>query len=386
MKLAQCKAQKLNKANDNLHECATVIALQKFYKNQKNNIIAHAALGWFFTTSFDTNFINKSLPSVLNKKGNKESSKKIVSINLARSIPEMDTNQTINYLSQHENVFDKYNKLQLLINSDNLNLTHDSFYKSADAEISTAQKETFNPYGFNVAIIGAGPTGLFLASILKSVLGTEANILVLDNRSKNKNTREIFSRNWLTHIPSSTLKRFTPSNVRELFSVFGRDGLIGIPINVLESILMLSCKNQGVNFYFSPDLDLQKLNNPSIDCFFDATAGQLGGGIYHSDEQPHVTLQYSKRNLIFNYAGIKQLHGLPGFDGDSTDIMLGYSGSFYHPFYDNSKIHTHMFKLTGIPVSKLKKILEFIKPLNDLNRFFVWKGTLNCEINEINPG
>tara|TARA_B110000046_G_C12809552_1_gene320665 strand:- start:190 stop:690 length:501 start_codon:yes stop_codon:yes gene_type:complete len=42
-----------------------------------------------------------------------------------------------------------------------------------------------------------------------------------------------------------------------------------------------------------------------------------------------------------------------------------------------------MFKLTGIPTTIIKKILQFIKPLNDLNRFFVWEGKLNSEINEV---
>ena len=41
-----------------------------------------------------------------------------------------------------------------------------------------------------------------------------------------------------------------------------------------------------------------------------------------------------------------------------------------------------MFKLTGVPIKKLKIIKEFLKPLNNLNRFYVWEGTLNSEINE----
>ena len=41
-----------------------------------------------------------------------------------------------------------------------------------------------------------------------------------------------------------------------------------------------------------------------------------------------------------------------------------------------------MFKLTGIPMSIIQKIHTLIKPLNALNRFFVWEGTLNNEINE----
>ena len=145
---------------------------------------------------------------------------------------------------------------------------------------------------------------------------------------------------------------------------------------------MLSCKDQGVKFYFSSDLDLKKLDSPSIDCFFDATAGKLVGDIYRSPEHPPLTLQYRKRHLRLNDAIVRQLHGLPNSEGDYAEFMLRYSGSFYYPFYENTKIHTHMFKLTGIPVKKLKIIREFLKPLNNLNRFYVWEGTLNSEINE----
>ena len=377
--LAKPGPEKFNTANVTMYNCSTTAAIKNFYKNQKNNIIENAALGWFFTTSFDGNFINETLPSNLNKKKSEE----IVSIDTARSAFKMDANQTINYLNQHENLVDKFNKLKLLINSDDSNLTNDSFHRSLDADIEAAQKQTFNRSGFNVAIIGAGVTGLFLASILKAVLGADVNILVLDNRSSNKNTREMFSRNWLTHIPSSTVERFTPPNIQKLISGFGSDGLIGIPINALESILMLSCKNQGIKFYFSSDLDLKQLDSPSIDCFFDATAGQLVGSIYRSAKHPSLTVQYPKRNMYFDNSGIKQLRDQPISEGNYAEIMLRCSGSFHYPFYKNSQIHTHMFKLTGIPTTIIKKILEFIKPLNDLNRFFVWEGKLNSEINEV---
>jgi tetratricopeptide (TPR) repeat protein len=380
--LARSKTEKVYKIDNTLQNYGTTIAVQNFYKNQKNNIIAEAALGWFFTSSFDASFMSEPLPSNSNKQAINKTATEIVSINTASSLSKMDANQTIDYLRQHQNIGDKFNELKLLINSNNFNLTNDSFYQDLDANILVAQKQTFNHYGFNVVIIGAGATGLFLASILKSVLGEQANILVLDNRSNKKNSREIFSRNWLTHIPSLILQRFTPPNVHELFTCFGKDGLVGLPINALESILMLSCKNQGVKFFFSPDLDLKQLDDPSINCFFDATAGQLIESSYDSVDHPNVTMQYSRRNLKCSGSGIKQLHNLPSPEVSYTEITLKYSEPFYYPFSKNLKIYTNMFKLTGIPMSIIQKIHTLIEPLNALNRFFVWEGTLNNEINE----
>jgi hypothetical protein len=145
---------------------------------------------------------------------------------------------------------------------------------------------------------------------------------------------------------------------------------------------MLSCKDQGVKFYFSPDLNLKQLDDPSINCFFDATAARLIGSSYNSAEHPNVTIKYSKKNLNFSGSGIKQLHNLPGSEVSYTEIMLKYSKPFYYPFFKNSKIHTNMVKLTGIPMSIIQKIHTLIEPLNALNRFFVWEGTLNNEINE----
>ena len=380
--LAKFKTKKFYKANNTPQDCSITISIKNFYKKQKNNILEEAALGWFFASSFDASFMSEPLLSNSNKLSANRTAKEIISINTAHSISKMDASQTIEYLRQNENIGDKFNKLKLLINSKNFNLTNDSFSQNLDSDILAAQKQTFNHYGFNVVIIGAGATGLFLASILKSVLGEEVNILVLDNRSNEKNTREIFSRNWLTHIPSLILQRFTPPNVQELFTCFGKDGLIGLPINALESILMLSCKNQGVKFYFSPDLDLRQLDEPSINCFFDATAGQLIGSSYNPPENTNVTMQYTKRKLQFNGSGIKQLHNLPTSEVSYTEIMLKYSKPFHYPFFKNSKIYTNMFKLTGIPMSIIQKLHTFIEPFNDLNRFFVWEGTLNKEINE----
>ena len=366
---AKSKIEKVYKPDDILQKYSTTIAIQNFYKNQKKNIIAEAALGWFFTCSFDPSFMSEPLPSNSTKQGIKKTAEEIVSINTAHSESKMDANQTIDHLRRHKNIGDKFKKLKLLINPNNFNLTSDSFYQDLDATILAAQKQTFTHDAFNVAIIGAGATGLFLANILKSVLGEQANILVLDNRSNEENTRKIFSRNWLTHIPSLILQRFTPPNVQELFTCFGKDGMIGL-------------KNQGVKFYFSPDLDLKQLSDTAINCFFDATSGQLIGSSYNSAEHPNVSMQYSKRNLQFSGSGIKQLHNFPNSEVSYTEIMLKYSEPFHYPFYENSKIYTNMFKLTGIPVSIIQRIHTFIEPLNALNRFFVWEGTLNNEINE----
>jgi hypothetical protein len=213
-------------------------------------------------------------------------------------------------------------------------------------------------------------------------LGEAVNVLVLDNRSKKKNTREIFSRNWLTQIPFPIVQKLTPKNVKELFSCFGNNGLIGIPINALEAILMLSCKDQGVKFHFSPNLDLSNLNNRAINCFFDATGGRLKGSNYQLARGLNFPVQKQKISLDFSASNINQLNNLPCLGSDHLQIMLKCSGHFYYPYVENAKIHTHMCKLTGIPIKLVRALRDFIIPRNAFNLFYIWEGALIDEINE----
>ena len=75
-------------------------------------------------------------------------------------------------------------------------------------------------------------------------------MLVLDNRSSEQHTRETYNREWLTHIPSETVQRYSPDNIKDMFECFGTDGLIGLQIKMLEAILKLFCKELGVKFYY----------------------------------------------------------------------------------------------------------------------------------------
>ena len=139
------------------------------------------------------------------------------------------------------------------------NLVNDSFRGDSCDDLGHAVEEVFKSGDLNIVVVGAGVCGLFLANSLKHCFGDQANILVLDNRSTFPNTRERFQRNWLTHIPTDLFKSYQPSSVKYLTECFGSNGAIGIPINILEAILQLSSKDQGVKFYFSKELDYSSL-------------------------------------------------------------------------------------------------------------------------------
>ena len=360
---------------------SVVATIKNFYKKRSVDIIIAAARGWVYTTNFDKNFISLS-PSSSFGTNTRNSVPQEQRSQAALCELQLDPGQIITYLEQNDNLVDRFSNLKLLIKSNNIHLVNDSFAQDVDTDILAAQEKTFKTEGVNIAIIGAGATGLFLASIIKSAFADAVNVLILDNRSNKTNTREIFSRNWLTHIPVSIVQRFTPPNIKKLLACFGKNGLIGIPISALETILMLSCKDQGVKFYFSPNLDLSNLNNGSIDFFFDATGGKMTGSTYQSARGLNFPLRIEKTHSDLIPKDTNKFSDLPYYEPDYLQLMLKSSGHFYYPYVKNSKIHTHMFKLTGIPINLVEALREFVKPLNALNLFYIWEGTLRDEINE----
>ena len=191
--------------------------------------------------------------------------------------------------------------------------------------------------------------------------------MILDKRSRHLNTRESFKREWLTHIPANVFRIGKPTNIQPLLECFGTNGLIGIPINILETILQLSCKAQGVKFLFLETFDYSNLNNDIIDLVFDATGGRLKECSYSRSNSTELAVNIPKQNINLDYAGVKQLYNIPGVGKDYLEVVLKPFGDFHEPHIEDSKIWVHMVKLTSIPVNLMQTILEVIKKLNYLN-------------------
>jgi len=361
---------------------SVVFAVDEFYQNITKRIVSEAAPGWLYTDSFDKYFMQVNPLSIMPKKKKYSSqSNRFVSIN-EQNVLQFDSSQILKKLNNKKSVFKKYNYLKKLINSDDVNLVNDSFKEDTNADLGHAVEKTFDSENLNLVVIGGGVCGLFLANSIKSYFGNRANVLVLDNRSRRANTREPFKREWLTHIPAHFFKIDKPSNIVSLMECFGTNGLIGIPINILETVLQLSCKEQGVKFHFSETFNYSKLSNDVIDLIFDATGGRLKECSYSTSNSTDLTLNINKANLNLNYAGVNQLHNIPGVGADYLGVVLKPSGDFHRPYIEGSKIYTHMFKITGIPINLMETILDVVRDHNSLNLFYVWRGALKAEINE----
>ena len=351
------------------------------YKEFKLEILKNASQGWFFADSFerelmvkrtDDFFIDKTLSKKINISHSSIQDKKSL----------LTARETINFINNLNDIKKKFFMLKKIIESNNSNLTNDSFKENRNIDIFDAQERTFNSKKINIIIIGSGITGLFLANTIKHQLGSLVNILVLDNRSYKINTLKTFDRSWLTYLPSFVLQRFTPSNISKLLECFGMNSKIGLPINIIETILMLSCKDLGVNFYFSPKIDYSKLNNKNITLFFDATGGRIKDNISNLSPQTQLNIKVKNFNLNSMHTGIIQLHNKTYSAPHHIEVVLKGSGSIHYPYIHNSKIHTHMIKLSGLTKELTKKVFSYIKNANNLNLFYVWEGSLKEEINE----
>ena len=159
-----------------------------------------------------------------------------------------------------------------------------------------------------------------------------------------------------------------------MLECFGTNGFIGIPINILETVLQLSCKDQGVKFLFLKTFDYSVLNNNLIDLVFDATGNRLKECSYLTSNSTELALKIPKQNINLNYAGVKQLHNHPGVGADYLEVVLKPVGDFDVPHIGDSQILVHMVKITGIPINLMQTTLEEVKKINSLNMFYVWRS------------
>ena len=167
------------------------------------------------------------------------------------------------------------------ITNDNLNITlKDSFYgngSSVDEIFNTFSNNTFSNkcHTYKIVIFGAGPCGLYMANILKSHYKDKIEILIIENRISEPHTKKIYSRKWLTNIPSSIFKG--DNQIKEILKDFGKENYIGCHINVFETLLYLSCRKMGVTFLFE-NINIETLSclkNTNINLIFNATGNIL---------------------------------------------------------------------------------------------------------------
>lgn len=359
-----------------------VVAVEEFYQNITNRILSEAYIGWLFADSFEKYFMAGNPFSEMPKNARHFVKKKSLLSTNEKYVLQLNSSQILRDLNSEKSIIKKYNYLKEVVKSDNVNIVNDSFEGESEADLGHAIEKTFDSKNLNLVIIGGGVCGLFLANNIKTLFGGKANVLVLDNRSRYSNTRESFKREWLTHIPTGFFRIGKRPDILSLLESFGANELIGVPINMLETILQFACKDQGVKFHFSDIFDYSLLNNNVIDLVFDATGGRLKECSYSDSKSDDLSINIPKANINLDDAGVKQLHNIPGVGEDYVNVALKPLDDFHEPYIENSKVLVHTVKLTGIPIDLMQPLLEAVNKLNSQNLFYVWRGTLRDKINE----
>ena len=364
--------------------------LSLFYKKKLETIINYASIGWIYSVSIDHIYFedNKKINKleISTKDNNSKDNISIIKKDLTLNYNEDSENKNLlaKFLADKDEI-SVYKKLQQLTKQNNSVLTKDSFYSFSGIDFLEAQIQTFRNNTINVLIIGAGFTGLYLANVLKFFFGSKISILLVDNRCVRKNLRTKFDRNWLTNVNHKNFAKNLDPEIKDLLGSFGIDGQVGLPLNIIESILKLSCISKGTKFFYSPNYNFKKFCNKNIDTIFDATGGRLGNNfsLEENKEKTNYNLSIPRgRNLEINIPGINQNKKFLDPNLNDLNFTLRPSGRIYHPYFKGIKIQNHMIKLTNIQPEYSRKILYFLKKENYDNIFYLWNGELKKQINE----
>lgn len=148
-------------------------------------------------------------------------------------------------------------------------------------------QDHFSQESLNVVIVGAGPVGLFLANALARADREKARrttwqppirITVFDNRVDHPGVKRPYTRNWQTVPELEDFYNIVDDNVRKIFETVSDEGKFGLPLNAIETLLYLSCRDRGVKFIFDANYEQyipmleQKASNLMV---FDTTGHRM---------------------------------------------------------------------------------------------------------------
>ena len=151
----------------------------------------------------------------------------------------------------------------------------------------------FSADSINVVIIGSGPVGLYLANALTQIpalyrqaksddddegIFPPIRIVVFDDRLLSEGHKKPYSRLWMTGINIGERRTLSMDpRIHEFFSTLMTENeMVSLPINVWETILLLSCRDMGVKFVYG---EIQEYEDYLVDVpnlvMFDATGHRL---------------------------------------------------------------------------------------------------------------
>ena len=238
-----------------------------------------------------------------------------------------------------------------------------------------------------VAIHGAGPVGLFLANSLLATLGpTVVQVIVYENRVDPQNIgRKLpYNRQWLTSLDLELLVATIDPRVASILQnlAFGNGAKVSIPIAMLETLLLLSCRDLGIHFELignnatatAAAIDEVMCN---VDVAFDATGNRLVA--------PFAETATRNTSIWLLGSAFQKLGSAPLAPPQiRTDVYP--NGAKHYPITKAGLPYALVCtKIIGIPLhlkSRLQSIVDECQ-WETCGQFYLWSGLLTTDVNSM---
>ena len=338
------------------------LELKKFFFEKAPELLTRASMGWIYTLSYEKEFL---IHNFYLKETNQRKQKKKIGYFKEKGLKQ--NFDLFEKLQSFYSINEKWKFMKGINSKKNFGVLNDSFENKTDKiTLQLAKKFLSSNNKLNVLVIGAGCCGLFFANNLKKKLGKLTNILVCDNRIQQPGVREPYSRNWLTNLPKFLFNNKVDKSITEVFDWFSNGNYIGVTLNMMEILLLQSCKKNDIKFLFKDDPYDDLIKESNVDLLVDATGGKISE-FYPSHKEKNILLKIPTNQNNKEY----------------LSFFLKEKNNYHYPFFLDKQIINYQFKIVGISENLSTMISKYINENNYDNLFYVWVGKLNKELNEV---
>lgn len=250
-------------------------------------------------------------------------------------------------------------------------LREDDFAGMDDADSAAAITQLFSGRRFHALIIGAGPVGAILASVLKRQLGDRVEVLLIESRVSAEHIKKPYERRWMTNIPVSLVRPLLHPAAGDICEQSGTEGYMGVDLCTLESLALLSAREAGVRCLFTAKSPMSWLPTENIHLLVDASGGRWREFPGAQEEVfPGLHLKHCReRAQGFGSYGLLRSDAIAG---ERIDVLK--KGAWLYPLYKGKPCRQSMLKVSDIPIALHSPLMAFLSKNNRDNKFYLWPG------------
>lgn len=235
-------------------------------------------------------------------------------------------------------------------------------------------------HGSAVIVVGAGPVGLLTALLAKRSLPDTATVTLVENRCEPAGVKQPYTRDWLTHLEFDLLTPLVPSDVMALVHRLS-DARCGLPIHLIETLLLLAVRRAGVVCLFCEPADLDAAILASAALVFDTSGGHWTEPTPTSAATAPEQVSYAPERQ--HGAAFVQSGYPSALDHGPLSVPLALEGPFAHPLVKGRPLQVAMAKITGISARYHRQLFQAVVPINADHKFYIWHGNLAPAVNDV---